>query len=325
MHKARYKSVCLKFNDNMPFKSYNYTAFIGGAALADKEWDAYPYFLSKHVLLMSNDIFDVTCDDMIMFNDRNIFDHKALSRKLVEKQDIKEELITMLFKGYYVSITIDEYDIPNKEFYKKREFYHDLLIYGYDLDRYIFYTAGYDKTDYFGYMEYDMELICKSASKCLKERKTKPHLHFFRPRPCREDFILDDVKKKYQDYLNSCSASRMIYNAYYGIGAYDSMIRKYRCMHENNSYWRKASFSMLFEHKKFTNERMRYIKENIVDIGEDLMDDFLEIANDARTIELQSLKYEMLRNDKNMEKVCDRIKIIREKEIKAISIFLERV
>ena len=46
--------------------------------------------------------------------------------------NIIEKLIMYIDRGYYIYMELNEYYIPNRPAYKNHNFYHDLLIYGYN-------------------------------------------------------------------------------------------------------------------------------------------------------------------------------------------------
>lgn len=314
----------LDFNLNTPITSYNYTSFIGGVIFANNKM-RYPYYLSNHIQLVSNDIFDVSCEDMLMFEDKNVFEDKKINKNILGKEEIKEDIIKMLNKGYYASVTVDEYDIPNRIFFNKMSFYHDLLILGYDLLENTFLTAGYDKTDHFNIMKCDIDIVIHSISKCLNEKKTKPHFHYFKCKENNLSFNIESVKSKLEKYISGVPLTKRKYHGEYGLNAYTELINKYMYACKNKIYWRKASFSMLCEHKKLMLERVKYINTNCCDIDNDMISQFEEIYQISKIVQISALKYEMTKSEGNLMSIVDKIKEISEKEEKSIIKLLEAI
>lgn len=309
--------IILDFNTSSPITSYNYTSFIGGVMFAHN-MDMYPYYLSNHVLLLSNKLFDVTCDDMIMFEDKNVFNVKKIKRDILAANDIKEDIIDKLNNGYYASATVDEYYIPNRYFYKKMSFYHDMIIYGYDLSENVFFTAAYDLSGYFNTMKCNIDIVAASISKCLNERKTKPHFHYYKCKNNQVGFDIAGVKSKLEKYISCEPIAKKKYNGQYGLSAYEGLIRNYRYACEHNTYWRKASFSMLYEHKKLMLDRVNYINSNHNELDSRLIDSFAYILEASKTIQNYSLKYEMTGKESVMMNIIAKIKELAEIEKKSI-------
>ena len=308
----------LDFNVNSPINSYNYTSFIGGVMFA-KDMDRYPYYLSNHIILLCNDLFDVSCDDMIMYEDENVFERKGLINTSNDAETVKDEIIKMLNKGFYASVTVDEYDIPNRYFYQNETFYHDMLIYGYDISENVFYTAGYDNSNYFTVMKHEIGLISKSVSKCLIERKSKPHLHLFK---CKDDinigFDIVNVKDKLKKYINSEPMGVKRYKGVYGISAYEELINKFCYSCDSGNFLRKASFSMLYEHKKLMLDRLAYIFKYYTDFDHNIMLSYENILKESKNIQMSSLKYQISKNEKTKIKIIDKLKALADQELNAI-------
>ncbi|MBD5549292.1 MAG: hypothetical protein HDQ97_18215 [Lachnospiraceae bacterium] len=314
----------LDFNVQTPIASYNYTSFIGGVMFANN-MDLYPYYLSKHILLLSNDLFDVSCDDMIMFEDANVFEEKKIRNSILESKQIKEDIIEKINDGYYASVTVDEFYIPNRYCYNKKSYYHDMLIYGFDLNENVFYTAGYDISEHFNTMKCNIEVVADSISKCLNERKAKPHFHYYKCKKNCKEFEIESVKDSLNKYLNGEPIKKIAYNGKYGINAYEGLKEKYSLACENDTYWRKASFSMLCEHKKLMLDRVKYINLNYNRIDNYLIDKFDNILKISKNIQINSLKYEFTKRENLFRKINDKIEEMKGIETKAIEELIKNI
>lgn len=321
----RNECLKLKFSTEVPFTSYNFTAFIGGAIFSGKTKWAMPYYLNKHILLASNNVFDVICDDMVMFSDREILLTKPLPRSIRTETDIKEIIIEMLNKGYYLSATVNEFYIPTRTFYGVKDFYHDILIYGYDIQKKVFNTAGYDESGYFKIMECDMDIALKSMAECLVVKKERPFFHFFKPKYKETHFDLFIVKNSLNHYLSATPLERRSYDGYYGIGAYENLIRLFSEAYKENKYWREASFSMLLEHKIMMKNRIEYIQGLGVDLPPFLLEEASNIVARAKVIELQYLKLKLTRKEDTYLGIIDKIEFLAEKEEKMLSCLLQQI
>lgn len=314
----------LDFFIDMPIKSYNYTAYMGGVLFANSQrWK--PYYLTKHILITCNDLFDVICDDMIMYEDEDVFERKAFDFKIKDTNELKKDITSKIDEGFYASVTVDEKYISHRKAFNKHSFYHDLLIYGYDLEKNIFYTAGYDDTGYFSCLEHNIDTVVSSILFCLKERKSKPHCHYFRAKSEYKEFSKENVKIILEKYLSSEPIDQRTYNGSYGISAYAKLIEKHSSAVQNGKILRRATFSMLLEHKKLMLERVQYINENFVDINTKTVDIFKEIVELSKIIQLCSVKHEITSSEKIGMSMINKIKNLAELEYVAISKLLEQL
>lgn len=318
------KKKILPFSLESPIASYNYTSFIGGV-LQESSQNWYPYYLSKHILLLSNDIFDVSCDDMLMYEDQNVFEDYKLSEQIKKKEDLLEKIICQIEDDFYVSVTVDEYFIPFRYSYKVKTFYHDMLIYGYDLEKKIFMTAGYDNTGNFTLREYDIELIVSSIERCVIERKSKPFFHFFKCKDLNLTFEINRVKEIFLKYKENSPILKEKYRGKYGLEAYDKIIEKFNNCYSQNMYWRKASFAMLVEHKNLMEKRLEYINNNVTSLKPELFILCKEVKKIAREVQFDSLKYEMIRKDSIRKRIEEKILLLKEEEYKLFEHLLKEI
>ena len=314
----------LEFFIDMPIKSYNFTAYMGGVLFANNQlWR--PYYLSKHILLSCNDLFDVICDDMIMYEDEDVFERKKFHFEVEEVVELRADLISKIDEEFYASVTVDEMYISCRKAFNTKSFYHDLLIFGYDLNKNIFYTAGYDDTGYFSCKEHDIDVVVASILSCLKGRKSKPHCHYFRSKSQYMDFSLGEVKNTLEKYLLSEPVNQQSYHGEYGLLAYKKLIEKHTSATKEGKMLRRATFSMLLEHKKLMVERVNYINTNCVKIDLETINMFEKIVELTKILQLHSIKHEVTGSEKIGLGMIKKIEAIAELERLAISELVEQI
>ena len=308
------ESARLFFNMESPLMSYNYTAFIGGALFCRSNNPTIGYYMSNHILLLSNRIFDISLDDIVMFRDKNIFIHKCLSKNISTTNELKRELIENICQGYYISATVNEYYIPNRQSFEKREFYHDILIYGYDLNKNIFYTAGYDKTAHFSTMSCNIDIVLNSILDCLEHKIEKPHFHFFKPKGIETTFNLEKARTSLINYINCKPNKYKVYDGCYGFDAYNNLTKIINESVEKNSIIRKATFHMLWEHKKLMIERLKFMKKLNIDFNDSIIQQYHSVVSSSKTVENLYIKYNLNKNQNIIEKINENISNISELE-----------
>lgn len=110
----------------------------------------------------------------------------------------------------------------------------------------------------------------------------------------------------------------------YNIG-YEGLISRYKYSCKNSTYWRKASFDMLCEHKKLMLDRINYLNTNHEAIDAELIHVFEEVFKTSKSIQANSIKYEITKNEKVLHQTVDKIKEIADIEQRAIEKLLRTI
>lgn len=128
------------FPENMGAQYHHY--FFGIILQKEENWNFifnnYMGMLVKHFHNSHGDFaFDgiYSCDSKMM-------------RQLIIRgpvQNFKDTVIQCLNKGAYVIVNVNEQNLPFRQAYQNHYFRHDLLIYGYDDEKELFVTAGFDE------------------------------------------------------------------------------------------------------------------------------------------------------------------------------------
>lgn len=141
-----------------PITSYPAHAF-HLAVLADKVC-YLPWFYSNYIQIYFDPYhysklcwFDFNVIDSVEFLNP-VLDIIQIQRSEVESYGgICKILIDALKEGYCVFIYVNEFFIPDSPAFNRKKFDHMILIYGYNLGRKTFMTAGFFKNSKFGFSE----------------------------------------------------------------------------------------------------------------------------------------------------------------------------
>ncbi len=138
----------LELNTRPPVSVYNHHAF-GTGIITTAPWGMNWIYNNYIMLGFYPDEGPLTFDFyMDYIYCQPVFDREFLSNSIIKyiKEKPDSLVISQINDGKYVECCVDEYYIPNREAYGAYHFIHNLLIYGYDDDKKIFYTAGYDES-----------------------------------------------------------------------------------------------------------------------------------------------------------------------------------
>jgi len=149
-------------------------------------------------------------------------------------------LLKAISKGFYISIEIDDFYLSSSMSYKNFSIIHEYLLYGYDADKKIFFSAGHFNHGQFGFSNISFSDIEKGYI----NESTYRHYNGKQQKPIRFlkfdatglfDFNIDLVAALLNDYINGVN-TQCNFNIYrniyphkviaYGVNRY-SFIKKY--------------------------------------------------------------------------------------------------
>lgn len=128
----------LKINENPTLRELHNTAF--SFSVLETNYLPKSWILENFLVLRYNQTLTYDVPFFLKWN--------CFSRKYVfyyRKMNIEEKIMMYIHRGYYVYMELNEFYIPNRPSYKKQDFYHDILIYGYSKKDQTFLTIAYNK------------------------------------------------------------------------------------------------------------------------------------------------------------------------------------
>ena len=223
--------------------------------------------------------------------------------------DIIEYIHNSINKGYYVYTFINEMFLPNRFFYLKSYFEHDILIYGYD-DKYLF-VLGYDETGFLN----PSKVSCDEFNKAIESLYTgieRAVISFKSNKNYENEIDIGLNIALIDDYLNSynSSARHKIYNQFvqdkiWGINAFEMVLNDLIINNTINiKYW-----DLLYEHKRLMNDRIELFS-TITDVSV-IQENYKRILNMSSILKMLILKYRTSCNKKILfdveNKMCELI------------------
>lgn len=304
--------------------TYNYDAYT--FAILDGNSDNYlPWVFSNYILVMANGDSSEKGDVFLRFADCESLKTGLVNRQLLSWSafsqlglDINEIVRKFIDQEYYAYFQVDEYYIPETFCYQKEHFVHDIMIYGYDTEKQIFYVCGYNKEFLFGrrictFTEFQEALY---ANKCEKDKMWADKIRFYKyNRGMKYPLNTKLIKLYLKDYLNGESTFET-YDRYdstendvvYGIKVYDLILKHINQVKESivhNERTRKLDyriFRFLFQYKKLMLMRLEYISKNDTDLGE-IPEEYKEEYTCSKKIHGLALRFELLNDTSILDKM----------------------
>ena len=242
--------------------------------------------------------------------------------------DLPENYVEIMVRDvndhYYVYCYLDEYYMPDTGFYQKEHFCHDNLIYGFNNDRQKFYSIGVGPDGIIRDTNIDYEVIAGVVKK--EENRFK----FFRPDIAKSyRFNLDTLKWQIRDYLraeNTCASfndlSLFEDQTVLGVDTYNHLMDYFRAYMRGELEFDIRNAYLLFEHKKLSCGRMRYLS-CIADIDPNLLPLCERNEQDADIVKNLLLKSSFQKSDRILDKFIRLTETIRACEISVLEEILK--
>jgi hypothetical protein len=193
--------------------------------------------------------------------------------------DIIRQLLDAIHQGYYAYIQLNENHIPTQGSYRRRDFLHDSLLYGYNTKREIFYGITIDAKRNFTMAEFPFDAtqvayltglslpILGEAALDPQSLDRGPHLTYFKvnEKTVPYEFRLSVFATRLSNYVNACANPEFDYffhcdpvKPIYGIEIYRTILDFYRNERELD-FQDFRNFHFLYEHKAGILRRLQYI------------------------------------------------------------------
>lgn len=309
------KRIKLPMDLNPQMKTYHIMAhplgIIGGCEPNKERW--IPWLYNKYINCYYTETpvvkFDVHEADKLFFED-NVFEFldfavyvSAWNDMLgVNKSNFLEWIKGFLKKGYYVWGTYNERYIKSKHSYQLNDFQHDYLIYGYDNEKEIFYSAGYTVRNIYEEFEISFEEYYASIFQThynkllLRVLKFNPEANF-KMNICG---IIRDMEFYLESKVHKPSAP---INSTYGIDATYKVIQYLETL-----TWLDIRFvRVLLEQKTLMLERLNYFNRFGI-MSNQIYQDYKVVQSDMKKAYLLCLKYNIVKQDAIKDRCINYIK-----------------
>ncbi|WP_127529574.1 hypothetical protein [Paenibacillus kobensis] len=243
-------------------------------------------------------------------------------------------IIENINSNHYVHTMVNYFYVPLSDRYNKLQLHHDILVYGYDLNREMFYVSDFFKNGIYSKGEISFADLSLAFS---TNHLTTNHDYL------REMVYLYKFNDQYQDSFNADTIVNSISNYFtnktpeywemfnyggdrdnldFGMQIYTTLQNYVNSILENESKIDIRPFHLLYDHKKIMTLRLKYLYDNrlLSKLNQDHIDSFISIEVMAKIIVNLVFKYN-LTNDRSILESLHKMIIKVENEE---SIFLDR-
>ncbi|WP_031341896.1 non-ribosomal peptide synthetase [Ruminiclostridium papyrosolvens] len=309
VNKAK-ESNMLKIKAQRDITTYLHRSLPLCAILADEE--NYPWYYQHYLQIFSVKYSNGFCRAEFLEPKNNfseIFDETYIPFSEMENnKSIIEFIVNKIDLGYYVTVYVDEYHLPEKASYNKSHFVHPSLIYGYDNKEKKLMSIGFDTDGIFRELTFDYNLFTEAYE------DGKQHYKEFAPwaemealqllKPKRLDKKYNFAEEKFISEIgchlqsSGTNGSRVnslisqeelqsISEIKFGMDVYDVVLEALQTLSPNMITIDYRTLHLLYEHKKCIYERLRYVSENRkVDIS-GLLEEYSDLIASLNTVRLK--------------------------------------
>ncbi|WP_139487895.1 hypothetical protein [Brevibacillus dissolubilis] len=194
---------------------------------------------------------------------------QRLSRELVGMLDldILSFIVKSLTHGFCLYLNADEFFLPNRQFYQKQNYSHDVLIYGVDTEQERLFLMGYDDNSQYTTFEagYDEFRQAYQSLDVIENHCNQIYLYRYQPEGSYT-FQIHLVLDLIEDYLYSRNTSERLYmvaepyDRTYGQNTIASVQRYLQLLMEGRIEFDIRIIHYLVEHKEAMLHRLRYLE-----------------------------------------------------------------
>jgi len=260
--------VKLSFELNPVTQYYHSVAFPMGIIQGNAEVDITPWLCNRHVNCMflwqpnirsfDTNIVDPWCKKANILKEQQISLYKGTYKIL----DIN---FIVLFKKilcarYYVTGFYNEKYIPVKGTYQKKDNVHDFILYGYDDDKKVFFSAGYYNGRYSPF-EIPYENMNMSLSDMPVDVIKLKFLEY--NNNCKFLLNLPQLVTELDAYINSTNSRTIASNdRTFGLKAMERLKEYFISYFKENGVIDSRYTRAYMEHKYFMYLRLKYLSDN---------------------------------------------------------------
>ena len=305
--------LCLPFELNPIMQGYQYTAFPMSIIQGNAKSDLTPWLCGKHIncCYNTNQVSDKysmsTCvsECYCYCRGENVlkFQHISFEKETYEIVGLNliEFVKRLIQTSHYICGHYDEYYIKNKSAYNKFHYRHDYILFGYDDEKQIFYSAGYTNRNIYEGFNISYDDYLKSLVN-LNEEQIEFNIWRYNFE-FEYKFDLKRVLIGFENYINSnCTKETSIEGYVYGINSLRLLKQNFeeilRSKDENIDIRYTRNF---VEHQYLMLMRLKYISQKIICDLNDIANEYEKIYSKALLIHNNAIKYNIMKNKTSVE------------------------
>lgn len=246
----------------------------------------------------------------------------------IDKEKCIEIIRSLIDSEYYVKVNLNEYYIPDRHAYKKYDFSHENLVFGYDAEKKTIWIEGYDTNQIVSPIEIDYEVFLDSFYSLRDNVHAIKVSYPYSPPELTKEMIYKNI----YNFLNSVDLHKN-YTMFsggrtrnYGISFFETLLNN----RDEIFYFLtdKRLIHFIYEHELVLDQLVVFLfKRNIISESsyQTLLKRFDELLNISNSIRMSVLKVAMKRRftEKNVDETQRHLRELYELEKEALQNLLD--
>lgn len=333
----------LYIEDQPAIRTYQYNAYVESILASHKDYENWIASNYIQVAFYENNISSRSSSmdyfSGSVFGSIPLLEYEDFRRKIEivdNEAQVHEVLQNALNSKQYIYTFLDEYYVPDRISTGKVHQEHDVLIYGYDLDKRVYYIIGYNRdaqylTHVIGFEQF-YQGFCNDNS-CVFFLKIKETGYEFNLNKFKEmllDYRYGRDSREYIDrYFDLCTYNEPYFDTKFdgdicfGIKSYQCLLDRMRIQGESLDY---RILYLIAEHKKNMLSKVNYlVAHNYLSNAIEVIEIYQNMIKQSETNIYLLLKYYISKNEEILDKIKKTIESLEEQEEKVLDILLNQI
>ncbi|WP_339166783.1 hypothetical protein MKX75_21770 [Paenibacillus sp. FSL R5-0341] len=262
-------------------------------------------------------------------NHHHIFDncpwinHHVIPGTIIKNKwtSLHEFIIDAINESRYVYLYVDRYYIPASKAYQKNHNWHEIFIFGYDLEKSTFHVADNIQEGKYIHTECTFSELDEGYNALNSDNEFFQNVHLLSIKEEHEyKFNLQQIALTLENYVYSKPTIDMSFKeeSTFGIGALNLTIEAAVNYDQCSFRFDKRAFHLFWEHKKMMILRLEYMyQSSLIPNGLELINNYKELESSYLMLRNLVIKYNITNKNTLRQQIIEIFKsnINKEKEV----------
>ncbi len=239
--------------------------------------------------------------------------------------DILNFVKKLIDAEFYVTGMYNEKYILGKRAFNEYDYWHDYILYGYDDEKKVFYSAGFMENGNFEQFEVPYKNFLTSINN--EDKNISFNLHQFN-KNAPVKFNVIRITNLLKDYINSTTKVGHRLNGYYGIEA-NIKLKEFlkKCCECDEDFEIDLRYTRAFmEHKFFIRLAIYSLYEkNWLELTQKQLDKIEDVYKKSQLIHLLGLKVNISNNRNLVDKIVEHFETIEKVELELLPMIISKL
>ncbi|MEK4362123.1 hypothetical protein MKX68_06350 [Paenibacillus sp. FSL M8-0212] len=221
-----------------------------------------------------------------------------------EKWDEKKDFfIQTIEEEYYIYCYVDRFYLPSSTSFHKEHNYHEVLVFGFDLEKNVFYLADNLANGKYITLEINVTDFVAAFENVYSDNDFFTGIHIMKKRAEDTSIDVKQIFNSFQDFIDSRKTNNLEYNVdvVYGQEALNQVRLNVIDRKESKVKLDVRAFHLLWEHKKLMSLRLEFLYQKNLIREHSYVEEYKKIEKEMLLIRNNALKYNLVKDTKILD------------------------